>query len=303
MNKQQNIYPKISIVTPCLNAVKTIERTLRSIESQAYPNLEVIVVDGLSSDGTIEVIRRYQNMVTQFISEKDHGVAEAINKGFRLATGEVFYYLNADDCVFSGALNHVAELFRTFPEVDVITGACQRVFADGSTLITQVPSHFLDVISMRNDIEQPSTFWRASIHHKLGEFDESFSFAFDHEWWNRLYAFGANFKITRDILSIYYFSNDNLTSTAGMRVINEMYRITKAYGPYRGYIADVYRVLFKVFDQRGFYDQPFRHLSRQRQMIFGTFLAVLYGIFDKQSVNSYNWNWASKQIRGATWYK
>jgi glycosyltransferase involved in cell wall biosynthesis len=296
-------YPKLSIVTPCLNAVQTIERTLKSIEIQAYPNLELIVVDGLSTDGTIDVIRSYQHIVAEFVCEKDRGVAEAINKGFRRATGEIFYYINADDCLYRGALHRVAELFASFPEAEVITGACERVFADGSTLITQVPAHFQQVLSMRNDIEQPSTFWRASVHRKAGELDEGFSLAFDWEWWNRLNSSGVHFKITNDILSTYYFSDSNLTSNAGIRVIDEMYRITKTYGPYRGYIADVYRLLYLMFDLRGYYDLPYPSLSPSKRWIFGSTLSALYAIFDKQSVNSYNWNWASKQVRGLCWYK
>lgn len=295
--------PKISIVTACLNAEKTIERTLQSIEQQGYPNLELIVADGLSTDRTLEIVRRYGHIVTVVISEKDRGVAEAINKGFRLASGEIHCYLNADDSFYPGALHRIAEEFIARPEIDVITGGCQRVFADGSTVVTQVPEHFERLMALRNDIEQPSTFWRAPIHRKTGELDESYALAFDWEWWNRLRSGGAKFKVIKDVLSIYYFTDDNLTSKAGARVINEMYRVTKTYGPYRGYLADVYRMLFRFFDMRGYYDRPFIQLGFVHQFLFGTALAIFYAVFGREAINAYNWNWASKQIRGITWYK
>jgi glycosyltransferase involved in cell wall biosynthesis len=295
--------PRISLITASLNAEKTIERTLRSIEMQGYPNLQMISVDGKSSDATADIIARYRHIVSVVVSEKDKNVAEAINKGFKLADGDIFFYLNADDALTPGTLHTIAKTFLENADIDVVTGACRRVFADGSELVTQVPDHFLDVISMLNAIEQPSTFWRASVHRKLGTLDESFILAFDWEWWNRLYAAGARFKRMTDVLSVYYFTDDNLTSKGGMRVIDEMYRITKKYGPYKGYIANVYKFLFRTFDMHGYYDKPYAQLPIIKRIVFGSTLTMLCAIFGRQCVYSYNWNWASKQIRGIVWYK
>ncbi|WP_051961950.1 glycosyltransferase family 2 protein [Methylobacter sp. BBA5.1] len=296
-------FPRITLVTPSLNAEKTIERTLKSIEEQHYPNLQVICVDGLSTDSTVEIIERYRHVVNHLICEKDKNVADALNKAFKLAEGNIYCYLNADDALTSGALACIAQVFLDNPGIDVLTGGCRRVFADGSECITQPPENYLESLSMRNGIEQPSTFWRAGIHRRLGELDVSYQLAFDWEWWNRLYASGARFMAIPDILSVYYFSDDNLTSKAGLRVINEMYRITKTYGPFRGRIADIYRFLFKVFDLNGYYDQPFHKLPLIKRIGFGGTLWLLCKIFGKQTITSYNWNWASKQVRGLVWYK
>jgi glycosyltransferase involved in cell wall biosynthesis len=263
----------------------------------------MICVDGNSSDRTSAIIERYRHIVSHFIKEKDKNVAEAINKGFKLADGEIFCYLNADDALTSGALDCVARTFMDNLDIDVVTGGCRRVFADGSELITQVPVHFLEVLSMRNDIEQPSTFWRSAIHRHLGELDDSYQFAFDWEWWNRLYVSGARFKRISNVLSVYYFSEDNLTSKAGRRVITEMYHVTKTYGPFKGYIADVYRFLFRIFDMHGCYDQAFHELPLVKRILFGGTLLFFYKIFGRQAINSYNWNWASKQVRGLVWYR
>jgi len=305
MNKSmRTIEPlKITVVMACRNAEKTVERTLRSIAEQDYSNLEFIVVDGLSTDSTVEIVRQYKHIVSEIICEKDRNVCEAINKGFKRATGDIHCYLNADDCFSPGTLRRIAGEFQADPETDLITGGCKRVFADGSVIITQVPDNFEKVMALRNVIEQPSTFWRASIHRKAGELDESYSLAFDWDWWNRLRICGAKFRVINDVLSVYYFSNDNLTSKAGMRAAEESYRITKSYGPNRGLLADVYRILFRLFDMNGYYDRPFSELNAVQRLYFGSVLSVLNALFGRESINAYNWQWASKQIRGMPWYK
>lgn len=263
----------------------------------------MVCVDGDSTDSTLAIIERYRHIVSHVIQEKDKNTADALNKGFRLADGQIFCYLNADDALASGALMCVARSFMNNPDIDVLTGGCHRIFSDGSEMITQVPGNFLETLSMRNAIEQPSTFWRAAIHRRAGVLDDSYQLAFDWEWWNRLYASGARFMRIPDVLSDYHFSDDNLTSRAGYRVIEEMYRVTKTYGPFRGYIADVYRFLFRAFDMHGFYDQPSNSLALPKRILFGGVRMVLCIFFGRQSINSYNWNWASKQVRGLVWYR
>jgi glycosyltransferase involved in cell wall biosynthesis len=303
MSIEDYTLPKITLVTACLNAEKTMERTLLSIEAQQYDALEYIIVDGGSTDETLNIVNRYRHIVTRLTSEKDKNVADGINKGFRYATGEIRGYLNADDRLEPDALARVARAFRQNPEVDVVTGGCRRIFADGSELITQVPEYYVRHISMRNDIEQPSTFWRTSIHQRAGELDDTFFLAFDWEWWNRLHASGACFIAIPDVLSTYYFSDENLTSKAGERVVEEMYRVTRRYGPLGGCAAYVYKFLFRTFDMRGFYDVPFERLPRAKQWLFGATLRILYAIFGREVINAYNWNWACKQMRGLCWYK
>lgn len=294
---------KISVVMACLNAEKTIGRTLESIKNQNYPHLELIIADGLSSDRTLEIIEGYKPFVSILIREKDGGVAEALNKGFRRATGEVFCYINADDSFTPGALLCVAETFRSHPEIDVVTGGCQRVYEDGVTSMTKVPKDFQRLLPMIYKMEQSATFWRASAHRAAGELDESYSLAFDWEWFNRLNKNKARFLAVDHVLSIYYFSDNNLTSKAGRKIIRENYRITKHYGPFWGYLADVYLFLFRFFDMKEYYDQPLDQLPLCKRLWFGMTLRFLYAVFGREAINAYNWNWASKQIRGKVWYK
>ncbi len=293
--------PRISVVTPSLNAVRTIGRTLHSIEAQRYPDLQLLCVDGGSTDGTQAVIERFGHLVSSFVSEKDGGAAEALNKGFRKADGQILCYLNADDEFAPGALHRVARAFEANPEADVVTGACRRFYADGSTVVTQVPDRFVSAMPFRNDIEQPSTFWRASIHRAAGELDESFRLAFDWEWWNRLRARGARFARVAEVLSHYYFTESNLTSKGAQRVVDEMSRVTETYASPR--VARVYAFLYRTFDLHGYYDPPVGELPAARRFVFRTTLSLLRRVFGREVVDNYNWNWASKQVRGVVWYR
>lgn len=297
--------PKITLVTACLNSAETIERTLRSVAAQDYPDLEYIVYDGGSTDGTLEILRRHETMITRLVSEKDTGVANAYNKGFAAATGDVYCWLNADDELTPDALRMVGRHFAENPSTDVLTGGCLRIYADGSTEVTTPQRWHLNQVALRNGLEQPSTFWRAAAHHAAGQLDESYSLAFDWEWWNRLQRSGAAFRSTDEVLSVYHFTEDNLTSRAGRKVVDEMYRVTREYGPRvcGVRIADVYRFLFERFDMQGYFDRPSRELPLGRKILFRCTLFVLRALFGSRRVKAYNWNWASKQIRGVTWYK
>ncbi|HET6413109.1 MAG TPA: glycosyltransferase family 2 protein [Anaeromyxobacter sp.] len=293
--------PRISVVTPSYNAALTVERTLRSIEAQGYPELQVICIDGGSSDGTQALIEQHSDLVSVFVSEKDRGVASALNKGFRRADGDIFCWLNADDEFAPGALHRVAEAFRSRSEADVVTGGCRRFFPDGSTVTTEVPDRFLAAMALRNDIEQPSTFWRAAAHRRSGELDESYRLSFDWEWWNRLLRTGARFLRVPEVLSHYHFSDANLTSRGAQEVVEEMCRVTATYASSR--VAKVYRFLYRAFDLRGFYDPPIRDLPPARRLVFRTVLSVLRRRYGTEVIDNYNWNWASKQVRGLVWYR
>jgi len=299
------LLPKITLVTACLNSAATIERTLKSVCDQKYPALEYIVCDGASTDGTLEILRQHGSLITHLVSEKDTGVANAYNKGFAMATGEIFCWINADDELAPGALLRVGQMFAANPLTDVITGGCRRVYADGSIVLTEPPACYLHEIALRNGIEQPSTFWRASAHRAVGKLDESYALAFDWDWWNRLRNYRARFQAITDVLSVYHFTDNNLTSRAGARVIDEMYRITKRYGPSRHgvAIADVYRFIFNHFDMKGDFDRPSRELPLGRRIVFRCTLAALRVAFGARRIKAYNWNWASRQIRGVIWYK
>lgn len=190
-----NPYPRISLITPSLNQGKFIEATIQSILSQNYPNLEYIVMDGGSSDNTLEVLKRYSSQL-KWISEKDNGQTSAINKGLRMANGEIAAYLNADDLLLPGTLFKVAHIFMEHPEAMWVTGQCRIIDENNQEvrrLITAYKNFWLwfgqrFALLMTDYISQPSTFWRARALNDFGYPDENLHYAMDYEYWLRLYS-------------------------------------------------------------------------------------------------------------------
>ncbi|MEM1104539.1 MAG: glycosyltransferase, partial [Pseudomonadota bacterium] len=250
-----------------------------------------------------EILERWDADLDIWVSEPDRCQAHALNKGFAKAGGEIFGWLCADDELAPGALRRIGRLFAERADVDVITAGCQRDFNEGANRVQTTPdARYYERLDFMNTIEQPSTFWRAASHRAAGKLDETYRYAFDWEFWCRLKRVGARFHAIDDILSVYYFSDDNLTSSGGQKIADEMYRVIKTYGPYQGRIADVYRFLFRTFDMRGYYDADTREqIPKWKRGFFYGVLRALYVPFDRETVNSYNWNFASRQERGLGW--
>ncbi len=292
--------PKISLVVPSYNAVDTIRRTLDSILSQDYPNVELICIDGASDDGTVEVLQEYSARIQHLVSEKDDCQAQALNKGLAVASGDIYGWLCADDELCPGALKCVGDYFVQHPKVQVLTGGCVRRFDDGSEYTTVPEPDFFEKLVLKNTIEQPSTFWRKEVHHQVGPLSEKLKYAFDWEYWCRMHKQGVTAHSIETPLSVYYFSDSNLTSTGGRKIVREMYQIVRRYGPFRGTVAWAYAFLYRTFDLRGYYDhdEPTQGFGRY---VFHAALRVLYVLFDKETINTYNWNFASRQERGKGW--
>ena len=195
MDKTSIIYPKISLITPSLNQGQFIEETIQSVLSQKYPNLEYIVMDGGSSDNTLAVLKRYSSQLT-WVSEKDTGQTNAINKGLRMASGDILAYLNADDLLLPGTLLKVAQLFMEYPQAMWLTGQCRIIDERNHEirkLITAYKNLWLrlshpSILLITDYISQPATFWRASLISEIGYLDESLHYVMDYEYWLRLYS-------------------------------------------------------------------------------------------------------------------
>jgi len=291
--------PKITLIIPVLNGAQTLERTLDSIRRQEYPNLEIIASDGASNDGTLKILEHADDVITNILSGPDTGSAQAINRGFIRSTGEIEGWLCSDDALAEGALKNVAKCFVLDPGLDVLTGGCTRYFPKLDPVITRPDDKYFEKLTFVNTIEQPSTFWRRHVRLDTGPLNERMKYAFDWEYWCRFKANGHQFTSIPDLLSEYHFSDSNLTTTGGRKIIREMYQIIREYGPHDGRLADIYKILYHVFDLNGFYDEPGAcHKPRWQQAIFHASLRLLYNVVDRSTVNSYNWNWCSKRERG-----
>lgn len=199
---------KISIVTPSYNQVDFIEETILSVLGQNYDNIEYIVIDGGSSDGSVDIIKQYEKHINYWVSEPDRGQSHAINKGFEIATGDILCWLNSDDCFLPGALSHVADLFQRNPKKDFLTGGWWVLEPDGSiapvrpTGVGMLPSLAL-LLGHHGCIGQHSTFWRHELFQKAGPIREELNYAMDHELWIRMFQSGATPLITARNLAIY----------------------------------------------------------------------------------------------------
>ena len=194
---------KISIVTPSFNSAATVEETIRSVLDQEGVDLEYIVCDGGSTDGTAEIIRRYESRLAWWVSERDRGQVEAINKGFAHATGDVLGFLNGDDALVPGALAKVCAAFAREPEVELVQGGIEWIDFSGKAIGT----HLGDIRSLEDALDifrvwwggrqwvQPEVFYRRALKERVGAFDERYHLAFDYDFWVRCFRAGA--RVTR----------------------------------------------------------------------------------------------------------
>ena len=178
-------WPKISIITPSYNQAGYIEATMKSVLDQEYPNLEYIIVDGGSDDGSAEIIERYSDRLAYWVSEPDEGQTDALIKGFDRATGDIMGWLCSDDLLEPTALREVAETFYRDPQLQVAYGDGVWIDAEGHITKQKKEIGFNRFIFMydHNYLPQPSTFWRRGIYEEVGGLDACWNLAMDADLW------------------------------------------------------------------------------------------------------------------------
>jgi len=194
-------WPRVSIVTPSYNQVLFIEETIRSVLLQGYPNLEYIIIDGGSTDGSAEIIRKYQDWLAYWASEPDNGQADAINKGFAKGTGEIFGWQNSDDTYAPGAFRKAAEVLVAHPEVDLVFGNMKYIDSAGRVIreIRYTPFSRFCLLWEGMNLFNGAAFWRRSLHERMGGLDPHLNFVMDFEFFLRASKVGK-FKFVREHL-------------------------------------------------------------------------------------------------------
>jgi glycosyltransferase involved in cell wall biosynthesis len=221
--------PRITIVTPSFNQGRYLEQTIKSVLDQGYPNLEYVVVDGGSTDDSVDIIRKYADRLAWWVSEKDEGQAHAINKGFARATGALFGYINSDDFLYPRALDAVSKAYEQGHEW--VLGWVMKIEQDGVEW-PQVPQATADASDwyVTNPIPQQASFWAARFWKELGPFREDLRYSFDYDYWMRLYfRAGARPHLIRRCLGSYRMHEGSKTVSEGEGFVPEFWKVRGEY--------------------------------------------------------------------------
>ena len=178
----------VSIITPSYNQANYLEETIRSVLEQDYPNIEYIIIDGGSTDGSKEVIKKYADRLAYWISEPDQGQTDAINKGFNKARGDILAWINSDDSYLQYAISEAVEYLQTHPETGMVYGDANLIDERGN-IIGKFPARQTGYNRLRRGfvhIPQQASFFRADLWRQVGPLDPSFYFAMDYDLWVRL---------------------------------------------------------------------------------------------------------------------
>ncbi|MBZ9909335.1 glycosyltransferase [Mesorhizobium sp. BR115XR7A] len=236
-------WPRISVVIPSFNQAEFLERTLASIFAQNYPKLEVIVMDGGSTDGSVDILKRYNKNIAHWKSEKDRGPAHAINKGLARATGEVLTWLASDDMYAVNTLRTIGQLFAANPDLSLVVGNALYVDEEDNPKIMDHGEYktalYYGVVQPRervpaywsyvHSIPQPSTFFTKSLLDRVGPLNESYHFIFDFELFFRMVSSGKTMKVEKT-LSLYRIHSAAKTSDWNKFLV-ELYRFSRAWWP------------------------------------------------------------------------
>ena len=218
--------PLVSIVTPSFNHAQFIEATMRSVLTQDYPNIEYLVVDGGSNDGTVDVIKKYEDKLAWWVSEKDKGQTDAINKGFNRAKGDIFAWLNSDDTYQPGAVSAAVKYMQEHPDVGMVYGDCNFIDEHGN-VIGKFNSAQTDYRLLRQGyvhIPQQTMFFRRELWEQVGPLDPSFYFAMDYDLWTRIAAH-AQIKYVPQTWANFRLHTSGKTIIADDRCWPEMIRV------------------------------------------------------------------------------
>lgn len=202
--------PRVSVITPSYNQGKFLEHTIHSVLSQNYPNLEYIIIDGGSTDNSVEIVQRYADKISHWTSRKDNGQAEAINEGFERATGEYVAWLNSDDLYLPGCIQKAVEALEANPDVAMIFGQVEVINHRGMRIGTFRPItyQFEDLLTYKCILPQQGVFFRHTLLNEIGNLNINLHFALDHEFFLRI---GERYPIMgiSDTLAQYRISDIN----------------------------------------------------------------------------------------------
>jgi glycosyltransferase involved in cell wall biosynthesis len=218
--------PLVSIITPSFNQARYLEATIQSVLSQNYTRLEYIIVDGGSTDGSVEIIKKYEGKLAWWVSEKDQGQTDAINKGLAHAKGDILAWINSDDAYEPNAISSAVDFLQAHPEIGLVYGDANYINEAGS-VIGRFPAAQTDLVRLRRGyvhIPQQAAFFRADLWRAVGPLDPSFYFAMDYDLWIRL-ATRSQVKYIPQTWADFRLHTSGKTISADDRCWPEMLRV------------------------------------------------------------------------------
>lgn len=265
---------KVSIITVVYNAFSSIEQTIQSVLNQTYPNIEYIIIDGGSTDGTVDIICQYLDKIDIFISEKDDGLYYAMNKGIKLASGEIIGILNSDDTYTENAVSLIVDSFKNQPK-DILYG--NAMFVDDTSEIGLYDCSDIEQLWYRMAIPHPATFVRKAIYDKHGLFDTQYPISADYDLMLRFYSEGVRFGHINEILT--YFRIGGLSAVKTDTVIEDGHAISLKYIDHCK-DKDKYLTVIQEIYMRG----VFLQFSKQSDKIM---VAEIKRIIEKSALNRF----------------
>lgn len=228
--EHRKVWPKITVVTPSYQQGCFIEETIRSVLMQGYPNLEYVIIDGGSTDETVEIIRKYEPYINYWVSEPDRGQGHAVNKGWSLANGEILGWLNSDDLYLPNALKTVAEAFLENKQLDLVTGAVSGRTIDLIEHRNKPPRDFdLNYYIWFNNLGpgQPGIFLTKALYQQIGPINEELHYTLDREYWMRIAQTQSdlNYKKLFEPLAIAREYDGNKSSSANLKIYFERVKL------------------------------------------------------------------------------
>lgn len=214
---------KVSVIITNYNLASFLDLTIQSVLQQEYKNLELIIIDGGSTDNSCEIVKKYAQQISYFISERDNGMYDALNKGLGVATGEIITYINSDDILYPHSIETAVEIFNSYPHIEWLTGIPNQIDEKGRIVWSSEPkiwTKFHYAAGEYQYIQQEGTFWRRTLMENAGYyFDLKYKYAADMELWSRFFKY-TNLYVVPCFLGAFRFRSKNQKSFENISYYN-----------------------------------------------------------------------------------
>jgi glycosyltransferase involved in cell wall biosynthesis len=268
--KSSEDYPLVSIITAVKNGEKYIKKTIESVISQTYKNIEYIIIDGFSTDKTLDIIKKYEDVIDYCVSEKDNGISEAFNKGIKLSNGELIGIINSDDWYEPNTVEKVVKVYKSDKNIGIIHGDL-RFFKDNVPLFVISPHNNPQKIWTDMIYNHPTCFVKKDIYIKYGMYNEKYKYAMDYELLLRFYINGVKFYYINDILAnMRYEGKSDKNAIKALKETREI-SINYGYPAYKANFWFIYKstkyILKKLIGKDRKVIQFLRKFSKRKKII------------------------------------